>query len=621
MTHATIELKLWNARRAVPKTSLKEHLAALAGSYWLWCFAAVAFLAFREVAGGTSEILKAYGDTDDATRLVQVREFLAGAGWYDLLLPRFGGATPLVSHWSRLVDLPLAMLLTVFGTVLSAEHAEIAVRAVWPSLLLLVFLRMLVSEAHQRGGAVAAVLTIAFAITTLSGVFQFRLGRIDHHNVMILFTLAGLLMLTRGFEKPALGYAAGAWIGVALTVGYEPLALVLPLIGLAALISVAHLPLLRAVRNAAVALTVTLAVGLAITTPLNLWHLAVCDALSANLVLLAATGALGLTLIDLFGRSIAKPLRIGLLVIAGSVAGGLYLAVNPVCIGGPFAEVSADARQLWLSSVAESQSLFTILGQQPTPMVVFLVFVAVGIGAALERYRRLRTIEAQAMLVLMVLAVIPALWAMKFLAYTSFIAAFCIALSVADVVGNAKLTPLSARLLGLLALNQWTISILVSQLLLMAGTSPALVEGKATVDREACSQISAVRALGTLPKGFIVAHIDLGPVIVAATHHDVLSAPYHRIDHAIAETQKIFRAEPAEAETRLRTVNASYLVDCVPVIMAGKEPLLQEGIARTSLLGRLTHGESVPFLTEIPNASPQSALRVWRINPPNSSGG
>jgi hypothetical protein len=43
-------------------------------------------------------------DADDAMRLVQWREFLAGKGWFDLHEPRLAPPAGYDSHWSRLID-------------------------------------------------------------------------------------------------------------------------------------------------------------------------------------------------------------------------------------------------------------------------------------------------------------------------------------------------------------------------------------------------------------------------------------------------------------------------------------------------------------------------------------
>ena len=51
-----------------------------------------------------------FPDPDDTLRLVQVRDLVAGQGWYDLRQHRVDaphGGVPM--HWSRLVDIPLAL--------------------------------------------------------------------------------------------------------------------------------------------------------------------------------------------------------------------------------------------------------------------------------------------------------------------------------------------------------------------------------------------------------------------------------------------------------------------------------------------------------------------------------
>ncbi len=53
-------------------------------------------------------------DTDDAMRLVEVRDLLAGQGWYDNVQYRFLPPGGVPSHWSRLVDAPIAGLILAF---------------------------------------------------------------------------------------------------------------------------------------------------------------------------------------------------------------------------------------------------------------------------------------------------------------------------------------------------------------------------------------------------------------------------------------------------------------------------------------------------------------------------
>lgn len=64
------------------------------------------------VTFGTSSL-----STDDAMRLVEVRDLLAGQNWFDLTQYRLNSPNGVVTHWSRLIDLPLAVLIQVGKTL------------------------------------------------------------------------------------------------------------------------------------------------------------------------------------------------------------------------------------------------------------------------------------------------------------------------------------------------------------------------------------------------------------------------------------------------------------------------------------------------------------------------
>src|SRR5436853_4529318 len=66
----------------------------------------------------------AFFDSDDAMRIVQVRDLMAGQGWFDLTAQRINPPKGLLLHWSRVVDVPIVALISVFRLFASAEAAE-----------------------------------------------------------------------------------------------------------------------------------------------------------------------------------------------------------------------------------------------------------------------------------------------------------------------------------------------------------------------------------------------------------------------------------------------------------------------------------------------------------------
>ena len=151
-------------------------------------------------AAGLSDWL---GDTDDAVRLVAVRELLAGAPWFDTTLPRIGAPEPLVSHWSRLIDLPLALLMLLLRPLFGVEGAEIAARIAWPTVLFFVLQLVLVEAQLPPRRAWAPAFVFTLPVLSPCALVQFKPGRIDHHNAMILCAVAGVLFLARSLEESA----------------------------------------------------------------------------------------------------------------------------------------------------------------------------------------------------------------------------------------------------------------------------------------------------------------------------------------------------------------------------------------------------------------------------------
>jgi hypothetical protein len=85
----------------MPATSRQPSFALLFGLVWLLI---VCQLLAHEWANTARTLL----DTDDAMRLTQMHDWLAGRGWYDLLQSRVEPPRGLESHWSRPIDAGLA---------------------------------------------------------------------------------------------------------------------------------------------------------------------------------------------------------------------------------------------------------------------------------------------------------------------------------------------------------------------------------------------------------------------------------------------------------------------------------------------------------------------------------
>src|ERR1700686_2047340 len=140
--------------------------AVLVGLAWL-------VIAIELIARHWAGTALTLSDTDDAMRLVQVRDFLHGQGWFDMHQPRLGGPAGYDSHWSRLLDAGLAGLYLLFHHVVDGALAERLMRVGWPVLWLIPAILGVAAIAWRLAGRDAAVVTLILCVVGLPAFQQF----------------------------------------------------------------------------------------------------------------------------------------------------------------------------------------------------------------------------------------------------------------------------------------------------------------------------------------------------------------------------------------------------------------------------------------------------------------
>lgn len=602
-------MSLVSARvRAVPTAQLMDLLR----SPVLWCLAVVVFSATRFLAGDISQFLDTLDDTDNATRLVQVRMLLEGTSWFDLRLPQFGLDKPLLSHWSRLVDAPIAGLILLYRPLLGQEGAETAARLVWPSLVLFAMTYLVVREVVRQAGPLAGLLAAGLILTGPYALFQFVPGRIDHHNVQILGVAGGLILLPRALRAPQIGLFTGALIGVGLAVGYEALVLAAGVVALAGLFAC----FFKEMRAGFVQVLAGLALGVGLsffaTTAPSQWFNAACDALGLNLVALTAAGAGAAWLLHRFVPQAPAWIWIAGMAAGGGVGVAAFGAIEPSCLAGPLANIDPRVKPIWLDHILEAKSLWQFTAQDPKVGIAY--FLTVGIVAAIlgHAWWRDRTSHNAFALAAFVAASAYGCIYVRLMPYAIWIALPPLAAWMAQLPAVGTTPARSIRLGALVTLNQTTI-LVVAQTLASALTGHTANAEALRAGIADCESRADLRAVGRLPKGLILSDIDLGPHIAAHGPHRVMAAPYHRLDQEIIAVDGILKSKPAAAEASLRRAGVTYVVLCA----SGLERIRKEGSRNFQDVLRL--GERVSFLEPIKVGDGTGKLKAWRLKAPGAT--
>ena len=306
-------------------------------------------------------------DTDDAMRMVQVRDFLAGQSWWDLVAHRLDPPHGMLSHWSRIVDALLAPLVYGFGLALPAETAERAARIAFPALTLIALYRAAAYAGRAFLGEVYEV--AAVAAVALSGVanMQFSPGRVDHHGLQILGLVVAVAALAESLDPARARRAALAGAAIALTagVGLENLPFFIVLCAAPPLAFIAR-------GDSAKPLLVAFARGLALslvavfvaTIPPSRWLDPRPDALS--IVYLTAFLAASAAFLVLARLPLARwPARLAACVAAGAAVVALTLVLFPSVLKGPYAGLSPELRLFWLGKISEMKSFAAYTDGKP----------------------------------------------------------------------------------------------------------------------------------------------------------------------------------------------------------------------------------------------------------------
>jgi hypothetical protein len=541
------------------------------------------------------------GDTDDAMRLVMVRDLLAGRGWYDQWISRLNPSAGLYMHWSRLVDGGVAGLISVLRLVAPPVTAEWLARVIWPLLWIFPVVTAALWLARNLGARSAVLITAVLMLADLEAFRQFLPGRIDHHNIQIVMTLIALAAATSPRRPIACALIAGAATAVGLAVGLEGLA-VEALVGASWAIRLAFD---RRQAAPAAAYGAALAAGAAglfmIQTPPWRWGLSVCDALGVNLVSALLIAGLGLCAVaGLASRlpSIGRPVALGLI---GAIAAGVYIAFDPGCLHGPFGAVEPLARKLWLDGVEEIQPLSVVFRLDRASAIDGLATLLITLAAAAYFLARRQTRTPQATLAVLAL-LLSCLLAVRFwrtLDYVSWIGI--------PLVG-AALSRIAAKRLRDLFVPTLAISIFISPTSVAVAANSA---EKALMPRQPqswvrpssrCFAPQAYRQLASLPRGAVMSEIDMGSFILAFTPHTALIAPYHRISHEVVLTLQAFDTPVDDAEAKVRALGATYIVDCRGLSLADRPGTLGAS---------LRAGPPPAWLQPL---SPRGAtLSIWRV--------
>ncbi|MEL7189866.1 MAG: hypothetical protein AAGK17_09980 [Pseudomonadota bacterium] len=551
---------------------------------------------------------------DDILRLVQVRDLIGGQSWFDATQYRINasdGGVPM--HWSRLVDLPIYLIILALTPLLGSDWAE-AIAVLFVPLLTMGIAMMLAARIAWRllGQETAnwAYLIFAFSIPL---IFQMGPMRIDHHGWQIVCALAAVNGLMARSERLG-GFIIGASLATWLSISIEGLPFAAAFFALLAW---------RWLRDRKERVLLETGIQSLAGTSIALFLLTkglsdlqvYCDAIGPAHLAMFAWGAVVLTI-----TARIEPIPRALLLCgfgaAGAGAIGIMLFAAPHCVtGGGFGDLDPLVADFWLVRVAEGQPIWrqkieVALQFAITPMIA-LIAVANLIGQSRDWLRRFWIDYA----VLLAAAICVSLLVARAGAVACALAAPPLAWQIGQwVKAIRKMDRPVYRVSAVMGVLCVLVPIVPVSFLASAEKAHAKITGnEVSADKEQlpkCPMADSAHLLNAFAETEIYAPLDLGPRILLGTHHSVIATAHHRGDQAMKFVIETGLASVEDAREKLRERGTEYVVVCE----SRGEPKAFQKEAPEGFIATLAFGDAPDWLEPV-DLGEDSSLKAWRVKP------
>jgi hypothetical protein len=546
-------------------------------------------------------------DPDDQLRLVQLRDFLNGQSWFDTTQYRLNPPDGGPMHWSRLIELPLGLLIVILTPFFGQAHAEMFAGSFIPLLGLGLVAYMIGRIAKHLHSVEAGIIAIIITLIAPSLLMQFRPMRIDHHGwqiVMATLSLWTLFWLNKKIAGVVLGLALAIWLHISLE-GAPLTAAFFVYLGWRWVFGRAHgLRLLWTIGAFTIA-SLVLFFG---TQPAGFYAAIYCDTVSRpHIIAIILAAAIMMPSIILQPND--RRIRMALAGVAGIAAIGVILYLVPQCAKGAFGNLDPLVRDYWYVNINEGLPIWR---QDWRAALTLCAGPACGILALFFGYRTLQITQRtdwQIAGFFALYSVLVSLFVYRTISVATAFTVPLIAVWAAQLFQSYRQSANPAHRIGFIAAMLVLIipgAVTNAMSNTIAGKVKASIIQIETANAQ-CTKMPSVAALNGLATGNIIAPLDMGPAILVATKHSILASSHHRNERAMHDHIAIFKSTPGVAWQYLKAHQINYIAICPNEA----EMALYQSRDPKGLWAILKSGNWPGYLTPMPDIG--DGIKVWRV--------
>ncbi len=521
---------------------------------------------------------------DDFLRLHQVKNWLAGQGWFDLSVSRMNPPVGGDIHWSRLVDVPIAGMIVFLQMFVEPDLAWRIAAILWPLVLFLATVAAIVAICDRLVTNYNRLLAVLFSVLCVSSIQEFVPGRFDHHNVQILLINLVLLGLVSRAGWVA-DFLVGAMVPVSLSIGLDSAMLFLPALAYLGLEwSIARPGAAGRLRRIGLIMGASSVLVFGLAFPPANWGDSRCDAFSLyylSALVFVSVGFVALSLLD-FVDGFLK--RFGLGTVVGLSSVGLLLWLFPHCAGGPLSEMGEEASSRWLASVQEARGIIQLLSLTPEKWLSVVAYLSIMLVISTYVVMRQVTFRPQLgiLFFILLICIVGIFYQFRVLRTGLYVVIpFCVVFAAMSwnwlqhkLPEKIWITYGAQTAICIVMLSAtWSFA---GAYLLPANTEDDPAETITKSEQETNTAIGTPKirrpdfcfreqdtdALRGLQPGLVMADLNSAAPILVFSQHSVVAGPYHRNEAAILSVLDFFGADLATAENTARQAGIDYVAIC-----------------------------------------------------------
>lgn len=530
-------------------------------------------------------------DSDDVGRVLQVRAWLGGQGFYDLFNHRANPPFGADMHWSRLSDIPLAATELILRPFLGVEMAEKYGVLITPIWLCLVFAFVAGMVAKRFNPSIyTPYLAIAFVYFSQTVQANFFPGRVDHHGLQLICLFLAIYGATDNSKKGGIISAIG--IAAGLTIGFEAIVFEIIICAFFAIIWAFEGEKRKdQLTGFSIGLGISIIIGLLINVAPSKIMDGANDRLSIAQVAPILMGCFGLWLCATFQSSKSFIFKSAALAIVGVLV--VLVALQfPILFKKLYWQIDEKYYRLWMLDCPDTNPLLTF------PLyiqILYGMFCLTGSIAAIIKTITLAKSKNENFinwLLLTILIVVATLMTFLFQARLMGQASALVILAIAPIiVGVFEGFGMVPALLTLLCLTPFTSNNISDFAKKFYHPKNAKISYDADFN---CHSISDFAHLAKKPKGLVAGNLNLGPETLINTPHNVLSTGFHR-DLGRNLAYPIFLSDAKNAEAKIRTLGVNYVAYCQKSPEIGR--IIDD--APSGLMADIIKGQTPSYLRKI----------------------